>query len=99
MRSLVRGKLADEAEPHRAAIVARRFGRSIDFDAEMAKAQWRGKTIALIGALEEECRRDGLAINLHRASQNTGPLDDVVRSEGADGEGLSLAAAEPGELA
>ena len=99
MRSLVRGKLADEAEPHRAAIVARRFGRAVDFDAERAEAQWRGKTIALIGALQKESRRDGLAIDLHRAAQNTGPHDDVVWSEGAYGEGLSLAAAEPGELA
>src|ERR1700680_1397620 len=99
MRSLVGEKLADEAEPHRAGIVARRFGRAVDFDAEMAKAQWRGKTIALIGALQEECRGDGLSINLHRVPQNTGPQDDVVRSKGADGEGLSLAAAEPGELA
>src|ERR1700732_5032237 len=99
MRSLVRGKLADEAEPHRAAVVARRFGRAIDFDAEMAEAQWRGKTIALIGALQEKGRRDGFAINLHRAAQNTWPHDDVVRSEGADGEGLPFAAGEAGEVA
>src|ERR1700730_13301753 len=99
MRSLVRRKLADEAEPHRAAIVARWLGRAVDFDAEMAEAQWRGKTIALIGALQKEGRRDGLAIDLHRAAQNTGPQDDIVRSKGADGEGLSLGAAEPGELA
>ena len=56
MRALVRGKLADEAEPHRAAMGAGLLGRAVDFDAKMADVQWRGKTVALICALQEECR-------------------------------------------